>query len=190
MSTEAVIQPTPTSPRVKARIAGLFYLLVFVTGTLALVSVRGRIAGNLISTGLYVVVILLFYDLFKPVDRRVSMVAAVVGLVGCVFGALASFRVVPFGINALAVFGVYCLLIGWLIFRSTFLPRALGVLMAIGGLGWLTFASPALAKDLPPWNMAPGIIGEGALTLWLLAKGVDPDRWREQESAARVREAK
>lgn len=190
MSTAAVIQPTPTSPRVKARIAGLFYLLVFVTGTLALVSVRGRVPANLLATGFYVVVVVLFCALFKPVHRGVSMVAAVVGLVGCVFGALGSFQIVPLGINSLAIFGVYCLLIGWLIFRSTFLPRVLAVMMAIGGVGWLTFASPTLAKDLAPWNMLPGFIGEAALTLWLLAKGVDADRWREQESAASVRETK
>jgi hypothetical protein len=59
-------------------------------------------------------------------------------------------------------FGLYCLLIGYLILRSTFLPRFLGVLMALGGLGWLTFLSPALSSKLSPWNMAPGILGEGS----------------------------
>jgi hypothetical protein len=47
-------------------------------------------------------------------------------------------------------FGFYCLLIGYLIFRSGFLPRILGAGMAIAGLGWLTFLSPALAHDLVP----------------------------------------
>jgi len=42
----------------------------------------------------------------------------------------------------LVFFGVYCLLIGYLIFRSAFLPRILGVLMGFAGLGWLTFLSP------------------------------------------------
>jgi hypothetical protein len=58
--------------------------------------------------------------------------------------------------------------------------------MAIGGLGWLTFLSPSLAKSLTPFNMAPGIIGEGALTLWLLVKGVDAERWKEQAGAAGI----
>ena len=77
-------------------------------------------------------------------------------------------------------FGFYCLLIGYLIFRSTFLPRILGVLMAFAGLGWLTFLSPMLANHLSPYIFAPGILGEGALTLWLLAMGVNAERWNEQ----------
>jgi Domain of unknown function (DUF4386) len=51
---------------------------------------------------------------------------------------------------ALVFFGFYCLLIGYLVFRSTFLPRILGVLMAFAGLGWLTFLSPPLASSLDP----------------------------------------
>ncbi len=44
----------------------------------------------------------------------------------------------------------------------------------IGGLGWLTFGYPALGRALSPYNYAPGIIGEGALTLWLLFGRVTP----------------
>jgi hypothetical protein len=43
-----------------------------------------------------------------------------------------------------------------------------GVLMVFAGVGWLTFAFPSLARSLSPFNFAPGLIGEGALTLWLL----------------------
>jgi hypothetical protein len=99
-------------------------------------------------------------------------------------GVLNMLDLAPFPISPLVFFGVYCLLIGWLVFRSTFLPRMLGVLLAFGGLGWLTFLSPTLAGDLSPWNLAPGIIGEGALTLWLLAFGVNVPRWRERANAA------
>jgi hypothetical protein len=42
--------------------------------------------------------------------------------------------------------------------------------MVFAGLGWLTFLSPSLATFLYPYNFAPGMIGEGALTLWLLVK--------------------
>jgi len=91
----------------------------------------------------------------------------------------------PFHINSLAIFGFYCLLIGYLILRSTFLPRFLGVLMVFGGLGWLTFLFPSLAAQLRPYNFAPGMIGEGALTLWLLIKGLDARRWQEQAQGNR-----
>jgi Domain of unknown function (DUF4386) len=64
-----------------------------------------------------------------------------------------------------------CLLIGYLILRSTFLPRVLGALMMIAAMGWLTSLLAPLAKLLYPYNLAPGIIAEGALTLWLLFKG-------------------
>jgi len=74
-------------------------------------------------------------------------------------------------------FGFYCLLIGYLIFRSTFLPRILGAGMAFAGLGWLTFLSPPLANYLFPYILAPGALGEGALTLWLLVMGVNVQRW-------------
>src|SRR5204862_6534957 len=83
----------------------------------------------------------------------------------------------------LVIFGVYCLLIGYLILRSTFLPRAVGALMVFAALGWLTFLSPALARDLYPYAFLPGIIGEGALTLWLLLFGVDAGKWTELANA-------
>jgi hypothetical protein len=103
---------------------------------------------------------------------------------GCALGALSPFHLAPFHINPLVFFGAYCLLIGYLIFRSTFLPRILGVLMAFGGLGWLTFLSAPLANYLSPYNMAPGVLGELALTLWLLVKGVNEERWKEQARRA------
>jgi uncharacterized protein DUF4386 len=181
MSPEAMAETTSgASPRSRARIAGVFYLLVFVIGSLALVLVNGRVAVNLVAAACYVVVVLLFAGLFEPVSRRISRLAAFVGLLGCAASAVNSFRPALLRINPLAIFGVYCLLIGYLIYRSLFLPRILGVLMAIAGLGWLTFASPSLGRSLAPMNMLPGVIGEGALTLWLLVKGVNAERWKEQ----------
>src|SRR5438128_6111388 len=173
-------------PRLKARIAGVFYLITFVAGVFALMSANGRFAANLIATACYVAVTLLFYDLFKPVNRSLSLLAALVSLVGLVMGLLTMFHVAPFHINNLVFFGFYCLLIGYLILKSTFLPRILGVFMAIGGLGWLTFLSSSLEKFLSPYNMAPGIIGEGILTIWLLAVGLNEQRWKEQASAPKL----
>ncbi len=85
----------------------------------------------------------------------------------------------------LVFFGLFNLLIGYLIFKSTFLPRILGVLMALSGLVWLTFLSPSLANYLLTYIEVLGIIAEASLMLWLLVKGVNVQRWKEQASAAR-----
>lgn len=81
---------------------------------------------------------------------------------------------------ALAFFGFYLLLTGYLVFRSTFLPRIIGVLVALAGVSALTFLSPALGASLRPYNLAADV-GEGVLFLWLLVAGVSEARWREQE---------
>lgn len=176
-------RPAEGSPLSKAKIAGVFYLLTFLTGGIALF-VRGSLglAAGLIAGASYVAVTLLLYVLFKPVNRNLSLLAACISLLGCAIGPLSRFHLVPFNISPLVFFGFYCLLIGYLIYKSTFLPRALGALMAFAGLGWLTFLYPPLANDLSPYNMAPGLIGEGCLTAWLLVKGVNVPRWEEQAS--------
>ena len=89
----------------------------------------------------------------------------------------------------LVFFGLHCFGVGYLIFRSTFLPRAIGGLMMFAGVGWLTFLFPPLANSLAPYNMIPGGLGELSLTLWLLVKGVNAPRWTEQASAANADES-
>jgi hypothetical protein len=177
---------------------------------------RLGLATGLVATAFYIAVTALLYDLFKPVNRSVSLLAAFFSLVGCAILAFASLfqfaALVVLGggqylnafkveqLRALAVlflelygqgvnicfvfFGVYCLLIGYLIFKSTFLPRILGVLMAFAGLGWLTFLSPPLANPLSPQVLVLGFVAELALMLWLLVMGVNVQRWNEQASAA------
>jgi hypothetical protein len=172
------------SPRTQARIAGVFYFLTIVTGASALLGAGRLRSAMLVGSSLcYVAVTVLFLKLFRVVNRNVSALAAVVSLVGCALSILGLF-LGPFRMNPLVFFGCYCLLIGYLILRSTFLPAILGALMAFGGLGWLTFLSPPLSNYLSPYNMAPGILGEAALTVWLLAVGVNAQRWNEQATAA------
>jgi hypothetical protein len=165
--------------------AGVFYLLTFLTGGAALF-VRGRLGlvTGLIAVVCYIAVTLLFYYIFKPVNRRLSLLAAFFSFVGCIIGPLSLFVHAASHISPLVFFGFYCLLIGYLILRSTFLPRILGVLMALASLGWLTFLSPPLAGHLSPYIFAPGILGEGTLNMWLLVIGVNVQRWKEQASAA------
>ena len=172
------------SPGRNARLAGVFYLLTFLTGLPALF-LRGRfsIALGLTAGVCYIVVTLLFYYIFKPVNRSLSLLAAFVSLIGCAIGPVMELFHLAIHINPLVFFGFYCLLIGYLIFRSTFLPSILGALMAFAGLGWLTFFSAHLANQLQPYNFFPGLLGEGALTLWLLVIGVNVQRWQEQANA-------
>src|ERR1700686_4780317 len=84
----------------------------------------------------------------------------------------------------LVFFGLWCVLNGYLIFRSTFLPRILGVLLTISGFGWMTYLSPPLAKYLWPYIAAASALGEIPLEFWLIVMGVNAQRWKEQASAA------
>lgn len=79
----------------------------------------------------------------------------------------------------LVFFGLWCITLGALILRSTFLPPLLGAGMVLAGVGYTPFLYPPLATFLYPYNLALGI-GELALVLWLFLRGVDADRWKEQ----------
>lgn len=81
---------------------------------------------------------------------------------------------------ALAFFGFSGVVQGYLVFRSTFLPRFLGVLTLVGGLGWLTFLSPSLGMRLFPIVAGVGILGALVTITWLLVVGVNEPRWKEQ----------
>ena len=228
-----------TSPRFKARMAGVCQLLEALTAGFGEVIVLGRlvVAGNaaataanilgherlfwlgfassLIGVAFHIAWALLLYELLKPVNRSVSLLAAFVILVGCAIQALTSlFYLAPLlvlqggssvsaftaeQLQALALvflrlndyafdiylvfFGLWCVLTGYLIFRSTFLPRVLGVLLAISGLGWVTYLSPPLAHHVYPFIAAASALGEIPLELWLIVKGVNVQRWKEQASA-------
>jgi Domain of unknown function (DUF4386) len=177
-----------SSPRPMARITGVVYLLYFLTAVSSEVFVgRGRPvlfdSVNLIADTFYIAVTLLFYYLFKPVNRSLSLLAAIFSLVGCSNDVLGLLDLAPYKISSLVFFGPYCLLLGYLIFRSTFLPRILGVLMAFAGLGWLIFLSP-LANHLSTYLKVLGFLAELSLMLWLIVKGVNVQQWKEQASPA------
>jgi hypothetical protein len=175
------------SPRFKARLTGGLYVFSLLTAMFLEVFLGGRLgfAANLIQMTGMLVVTLLLYNIFRPVNRTISFLAAsfnLIGLAGIVFEV---FLTKPQGENfAMTFHGVFCLLIGYLIFRSNFLPRFLGVLMAFGGLSWLSYISPSLASYVSPYNIACGMIGEASLFLWLVAMGVNDQRWQQQATAA------
>jgi len=153
------------------RLAGVFYLGTFISGLIALAFGAGMEVANAIATVCYVGVTVLFYVLFRPINSRLSLLAALFSATGCVMGLIRGLHLGRPPISELAVFGCYCILIGYLIYRSTFMPRFLGVLLMLGGLSWLTFGWPPLARTLSPYNYVPGILAEGLLTIWLLSKG-------------------
>jgi Domain of unknown function (DUF4386) len=83
----------------------------------------------------------------------------------------------------------YILAAAFLVFRSTFLPRAVGVLLAIGALCYLTysfadFLAPGFASHLVPYIQVPSGIAELSLCMWLLVMGVNVQHWKEQARAA------
>ena len=212
------------SPRRMARIAGVVYLLNFAFGptlyalakyvvvkdavaTAANVAAHQSLfelgfAGHVIATASYLVVTALFYWLFRPVNKTISLAAALFSAVGCAVLALASvFYIAPVvnhGIEpalmllffklysncynvSLIFFGFYCASIGYLIIRSTFLPRIFGAGMMLAGLGWLTFMAPTFARGFYPYGMLFGL-GEMALVVWLILFGVNAAKWNEMNS--------
>lgn len=85
---------------------------------------------------------------------------------------------------AMVFFGFYAILKGYLVFRSTFLPRTLGVLSALGGVGWLTYLYPPLASRLVLSIVTLAVLGAIATALWLIAVGVSEQRWKEMASGS------
>jgi hypothetical protein len=173
-------------------------------------------ASSLLAVAFHLAWALLLYDLLKPVNRSISLLALCVILVGCAMQALSSLlylapllvlqggsalgaftphqlqdlSLVFLKLNAraydiyLVFFGLWCVLIGALIFRSTFLPRILGALLAIDGVGWMLYLLPPLAQQLFPLIAVAAGLAEFSLLLWLLVVGVNAERWKEQEAVA------
>jgi hypothetical protein len=88
----------------------------------------------------------------------------------------------------LGLFSIDCLASGYLIFRSTFLPRFLGVLLILGGVCYLTnsvayFMPPKALPDLFPWIYLPSLVAEVSLALWLTVIGVNTAKWVAIEKA-------
>jgi Domain of unknown function (DUF4386) len=229
-------------PRTRARFTGAVYLLYFVTAILGEVFLQQAgvsglsptgsdaatlarnlqshqgfyqlgIATGLISTVLYVAVTSLFYLLFRPVSRTISLLALAFGLVAMAVTALGTvFELAPLTVLGTAssalssqqvqvvaltwlkigedvspvslVFsGFFQIAIGILIVRSGFLPRIFGVLIGLAGIGWLTFLAPPVSTALLTYLEVLGVLGEVPLMVWLLVMGVDSQRWNEKAAA-------
>jgi len=216
-----------------ARIAAVFYLITIVAAIIGQGLIAERLvnsrdasvtAANILAHGdLYrfgytaymiemtaqIIMTMLFYELLKPVSRTGSLIAAVIGVVGCGIKALSRvFYVAPalvlggthylntfsaeqlnslallfYNINemgaaiAVVFFGFSTLITGWLIIRSTYLPRVLGWIAVVGGIGWLAFLWPPLGYRLNLYIAAVGLLGSVATIGWMIVYGVNEARW-------------
>jgi hypothetical protein len=97
--------------------------------------------------------------------------------------ALLSLKLHGYGyVISMVFFGCYCLLLGYLIFRSGYFPKLLGVLLTIGSLGYLinsfaAFLAPAFETTA---LLIPGGVAELSLCLWLIVMGVNVPKWEEK----------
>ncbi len=182
---------------------------IFVSGDAAATAANLRSMESLwrfgIATELFLLICaialtLIFYVLLRPVSKELALLAVFFNLVSVAVEAVAALDLVAmaslaikshshgFGV-ALIFFGCVCLIDGYLIFRSGYFPKTIGVLMAIAGLSYLTnsFALilvPTFANRIFPAVLVPAFVGEASLCLWLLVKGVNVPKWKEQASAA------
>lgn len=217
-----------------AKAAGFLYLIMIFAGGFAEAFVREglTVSGNALATAhnilasekLYrfglvadlvtllcgTVLSLIFYILFKPVNRNLSLLALIFSIVASAVMAvnllnqlapllllhntayLKAFTMEQLqtlslfflnlqsqGYNiSLLLFAFYFPIIGWLVYQSNFLPRFLGIIYTLAGLGYLInslawFLFPHLAAYLFPYVLLPAFIGETSMSLWLIFKGVD-----------------
>jgi hypothetical protein len=234
------------SPYKAARVAGILYLIIIISGIFAEFFVRSNLivpedaaatANNIMaSESLFrlsiasdfimiisdVALALILYILLKPVSNLLSLMAAFfrlaqaavlgVNLLNLFFvlqllsgaNTLSTFdpnqlhALVLLFLNAhstgysigLVFFGIHCLILGYLIFRSGYFPKVLGVLLIIASFGYLidSFAHFLLPnyKDYEniflPVVFIPAFIAELSFCLWLLIKGAKISEIKEIKS--------
>jgi hypothetical protein len=174
-----------------ARLTGILYAVNFAIGITAMVLARqgpsaAADAMNLAGAVEYALVVVLIGRLFQGAGAALSWSVAAIGLAGCITGLAGALHLFGSTATALAVFGLYCLALGALVLRSRLMPRAIGLLLMLGGLGWLTYADLPLARSLQPYNIALGIIGELIFTLWLLAAGLRAETHVEESAPEKI----
>lgn len=232
------------SPQVYARVGGWLYLLIFVTGFIAMTLQSGivvsgdpaataahvmasqnqwrlSIVSELVTFSCDIPLAVILFILLRPVNPGLSLLAAFFRFAEAVIGcASVALHVVPllmlggagylkgvdphelqafallsiklynyaFGI-ALVPFGVHCVLLGYLIFKSTYLPKLFGVLLVLAGFAYVAnsvalLAVPAIAGATFIAMFATGVPAEVGLTLWLIVFGINVGRWNEATNAA------
>jgi hypothetical protein len=165
----------------------IFYVLLRpVSGDLALLATF----FNLVSIGLEAVIQLNFVAALFPLGKVAYLKAFTPEQLSVMAHLSARLYSYGFGVS-LIFFACYCLVVGWLIVRSGYLPRALGVLLLIAGLCYLTnsftlLLAPDFENRIFPAILVPSFIGELSLALWLSLKGVDVAKWKERVNPLRL----
>lgn len=236
-----------------ARIAGVFYLIIIVSGIYAQFFVRATLlvpgdaaatASNVIaSEGLFrlgitadmamilsdVALGILFYVLLKAVNPGLSLMAAFFRLAQAAVLAinllnlflvtqllsgadylaaigtpqLQSWALFFFNAHAtgyaigLLFFAMNCLVFGYLVYKSGYFPRILGILLIFAGFGYTADTlARTLLSDYASYEMlfgivvfGPAVLGEAAMTLWLLIKGINLPQEKKQTSASTAQTA-
>jgi hypothetical protein len=176
---------------------------------------RFSLVAHIVVTLTNIPMAMIFYELFKVVNRRRAMLEVFFTLVATAIEAagilnqftplavlgttpdasalsaqqLQAFVTLPTSLSSIdydlytVFYSFDIVIVGYLVLRSTFLPRTIGVLLAIDGLAYLVngladLLAPGFAAHLVLWIQLPALFGEGSLTVWLLVVGVDVQRWR------------
>jgi hypothetical protein len=228
---------TKMNPRKTARIAGLLYLMIAIFGIFSMLygpesllvpgdagataqnikasesMYRLAFMGDLLGQMFFIFLVLLLYQLLKPVNKKQAVVMAVLVLVGVPIamlndlnqiaalmiassaGNLGVFQadqlqahVMLFldlyqaGLHIAFIFwGLWLFPLGYLVFKSGFLPKVLGILLIIAGIGYLfEFVTFFLFPNLEITIKMFTFWGEVFLALWLLIMGVNVEKWEER----------
>lgn len=226
--------------KIYARLAGIFYLLIAISGGFSIgyvptvivasgdaTATAFNIANNLdlfrlgivadvVVLMMEVALTVMLYKLFKPVSRTLSLIAAFCRLaMSVVMGLNLLNYLIPLlllsgssylnafesdQLHALALlflethqygvyiwglfFGFHLLVLGYLVFKSGFFPRVIGVLMMIGSFGYaseslaaISFIDNATVSAVVISFLVIAVIGELSFTFWLLLKTINVNEW-------------
>jgi hypothetical protein len=208
------------SPLLRARVAGALYLSLLplgLFGTFYSGASRPGIVSALLVQVVNIFVVLVLYQLLKPVNKNMAALMVIFLLLGvpiAMLNELNQFAVLflssgadslrgftagqlhalvllfrdlhSYGIDIAGIFwGLWLFPMGYLVFKSGFLPRILGILLMIGCAGYLVQSFAAFL--LPSFQVNIALFtfwGEVLFPLWLLIKGVNVERWEKRAREA------
>lgn len=181
---------------------------------------RFGFVADVLSLVIFAGAAVVLYQTFRPAGRRAALFCLLLTTLGIAFQSLACIQdltalLLLKGASGLSVpeaqglalvflrmhwydyqlallfYGCGSLTVGFLVWRSTFVPKIFGACMWIDGLGYVTFVltsflAPLVVTHIYPYVPFGTALGEGALFLWLIFRSVDVERWRAKAAAARA----